>query len=317
MLPLLAASPGGARARLSILIFHRVLAAPDPLLPDVPTSQDFERTMRWVSDWFNVLPLRVAIERLYDGSLPSRSLAITFDDGYADNEKVAAPVLQRLGLTATFFVASGYLRGGNMWNDLVIESIRDCGADRLDLRDIGLDSYSMVTAGDRRTAIHEVLVKIKHREQADRLAATESIRLRCGGKAAPELMMRLQQVRALRDRGMDIGAHTVTHPILTRLSSSEALKEMHDSKLDLEEILQSRVGLFAYPNGVPGRDYSSAHVAMAKECGYDAAFSTAWGAADRSADRYQLPRFTPWDRTRFRFGARMFMNLLQKPLMAA
>jgi peptidoglycan/xylan/chitin deacetylase (PgdA/CDA1 family) len=175
----------------------------------------------------------------------------------------------------------------------------------------------MVTVADRRRAIHEVLGKIKHRDPADRLAATDAIRMQCGGKAAPALMMQQHQVRALRDRGMDIGAHTVTHPILTRLSSTDALKEMQDSKMDLEQILQSRVALFAYPNGVPGRDYSSEHASMARKCGYEAAVSTAWGAASRSADRYQLPRFTPWDRTRFRFGARMFMNLLQKPLVAA
>src|SRR5688572_14817112 len=104
--PLSIVSPGGVRGRLSILIFHRVLACPDPLFPEVPSAVDFEARMRWVRDWFNVLPLKQAIDRLYDRSIPARALAITFDDGYADNEEVAAPILKRLGLCATFFVAT-------------------------------------------------------------------------------------------------------------------------------------------------------------------------------------------------------------------
>ena len=104
-------SPAGAKGRLSILIFHRVLAQPDPLFADVPDAVEFETKMRWVRDWFNVVPLARAADMLEAGTIPARALAITFDDGYADNEEVAAPILQRLGLTATFFVSTGFLNG--------------------------------------------------------------------------------------------------------------------------------------------------------------------------------------------------------------
>jgi len=118
------ASPGGTRGRLSILIFHRVLPVKDELIPDLPDVLEFERKMLWVRRWFNVLPLSGAIDRLFEGSLPRRALSITFDDGYGDNEQLAAPLLKRLGLSATFFVTTGFLNGTCMWNDRVIEAIR-------------------------------------------------------------------------------------------------------------------------------------------------------------------------------------------------
>ena len=125
-LPLALTSPAGTRGRLSILIFHRVLPRPDPLCPDSPDASQFEAQMRWVRSWFNVLPLRRAVGMLYEGTIPARALAVTFDDGYADNEEIAAPILKRLGLGATFFVSTGFLEGDTMWNDRVIEAVRGC-----------------------------------------------------------------------------------------------------------------------------------------------------------------------------------------------
>jgi hypothetical protein len=68
---------------------------------------------------------------------------------------------------------------------------------------------------------------------------------------------------------------------------------------------------------VPDRDYSAEHVALVRECGFSAAVSTSWGAASKHSDRFQLPRFTPWDRTRLRFGARLLGNLARTGQLAA
>lgn len=316
-LPLSIASPEGARGRLSILIFHRVLPAPDPLYPDVPWAADFEARMRWVRSWFNVLPLAPAIDALYAGRIPSRALAITFDDGYADNEEVAAPILRRLGMSATFFVSTGFLGGGCMWNDRVIEAIRACETPQIDLRPLGLACHPLGTHAARRQAIDETLVGIKHLPPEQRQAATEAIVAAAGGRPSPGLMMQPGQVRRLRELGMDVGAHTITHPILTRLGVDAAHDEMSRGKHELEALLGERVDLFAYPNGVPGQDYGREHAAMARECGFTAAVSTAWGAASARSDRFQLPRFTPWDRTRMRYGVRLLANLRRVEKVAA
>jgi peptidoglycan/xylan/chitin deacetylase (PgdA/CDA1 family) len=308
-LPLALLSPRGLRGRLSVLIFHRVLPRPDPLFPELPDTVDFERQMRWAGSLFNVLPLSEAIDRLFVGSLPSRALAVTFDDGYADNEELAAPILKRLGMSGTFFVATGFLGGGCMWNDQVIEAIRGCEADEIDLTSFGLARFPLCTTEARRAAILNTLKGIKHFEPARRQKVTDAIAALAGAKASPPLMMQPGQVRSLRALGMEVGAHTVTHPILTRLSPAAAFAEMRDSKEELERILGEPVSLFAYPNGVPGQDYAVEHARMARECGFGAAVSTAWGAASANSDRFQLPRFTPWDRSRFRYGARLLANL--------
>ncbi|MFO0121490.1 MAG: polysaccharide deacetylase family protein, partial [Inhella sp.] len=108
-------SPGGARGRLTVLIFHRVLTQPDPLFPGEMDAARFDAVCGWLASWATVLPLHTAVRQVRDGVLPARALAITFDDGYADNASVALPLLQKHGLCATFFVSTGYLDGGRMW----------------------------------------------------------------------------------------------------------------------------------------------------------------------------------------------------------
>jgi peptidoglycan/xylan/chitin deacetylase (PgdA/CDA1 family) len=308
-LPIAVVSPAGRSGRLTILIFHRVLAQHDPLNPDEPDAADFERRMRWVRSWFNVLPLAEAARRLAEGSIPSRALSITFDDGYADNHDIAAPILQRLGLSATFFIATGFLGGGCMWNDRVIEAIRACAPGELDLSAIGLGRHTLGEPSSRRRAAVAVLQAIKHLGAQARDEAMQRVVRAAGAPPAPALMMSVDQLRALRPMGMEIGAHTVTHPILSRSSESEAFTEISEGKRQLEEMLGHGVSTFAYPNGVPRADYLPEHVRMVRQIGFSAAVSTAWGAASRSSDRFQLPRFTPWDRSRWRFGARLLANL--------
>ena len=121
---LAAALPGGSRARLSILIFHRVHAARDELFPGEPTAEEFERLVRHLGTFFVALPLAEAIRSLAAGTLPARALCITFDDGYADNLTIAAPILARHSMPATVFVATGFLDEGCMWNDRVTRSFR-------------------------------------------------------------------------------------------------------------------------------------------------------------------------------------------------
>lgn len=312
MRPLIAAlSPAGRRARLSVLIFHRVLAQPDPLFPDEIDASRFDAICTWIKNWFNVLPLDLAVRRLRDGDLPARAAAITFDDGYADNHDLALPILQRHGLSATFFIATDFTSGGCMWNDLVIEAIRGCRASALDLRDLpGIeDLLSLDSLPRRRHAIARIIGATKYLPANQRLGRVAEICRRAQAHEPAAMMMDGVAIRALYAAGMGIGAHTVSHPILARLDQATARREMADGRAQLEDLLQQRVGLFAYPNGRPNTDYSADDAQLARGLGFDAAFSTAWGAAGRECDAYQLPRFTPWDRSRTRFGLRLARNL--------
>ncbi|EXI76735.1 MAG TPA: polysaccharide deacetylase family protein [Candidatus Accumulibacter phosphatis] len=302
-------SPEGRKGLLSIVIFHRVLAQRDPVVDWDLDARDFEQRLRWLRNWFNILPLDEAVTRLAQRSLPARAAAVTFDDGYADNFAVALPILRRLGVPATFFIATGYLDGGRMWNDTIIHSVRHCGKARLDLSAIGLGAHELTSIDAIRRAIDSIVSGLKYRPPEQRSEAADYVARVAGCRLPDDLMMRSEDVRAMRRAGMLIGAHTVTHPILARVDADAARKEVLHSKQYLEGLLQERVGLFAYPNGKPTVDYRAEDVESIRALDFDAAVTTAWGVADADSDRLQLPRFTPWDRTRLRFGVRMMRNM--------
>ena len=305
-------SPRGRSARLSILIFHRVLQVPDPIFPDEVDALRFDAICRWLKDWHNVLPLNEAVRRLEQGDLPARVVSITFDDGYADNHDVALPILLRHGLSATFFVASGFLDGGCMWNDCVVEALRQCPGDTLDLPGhLPLTShrFDIGSWAAKRRAIDQLLPAIKHQALKVRLESAQAI-VRTAGAALPtHLMMTSAQVALLARAGMTLGGHTVNHPILARLPEAEAFDELLDGKQALEAITQQPVELLAYPNGRPDVDYTAREIKLAARAGFKAAVSTSCGVSRMGADVYQLPRFTPWDQGRLRFGLRMALNV--------
>ena len=129
--------------------------------------------------------------------------------------------------------------------------------------------------------------------------------------ALPEdLMMSSAQVHALHQAGMEIGAHTVTHPILKGMPAADVRAEIDDNRRALAAITGQAPTLFAYPNGRPGVDYDDATAQVVKELGFAAAVSTAWRAARVGDDLMQLPRYTPWERTRTRFALRLAHTLV-------
>ncbi len=295
--------------RLSILIFHRVLAQPDALFPKEGDAQRFDRLMALVARTFRVLPLELAAAQLARRELPARALAITFDDGYADNHDVALPILQRHGLTATFFVSTGFLDGGRMWNDTVIECLRRTTVTEVDLRDFGLPVLPLHTAAQRRAAIDQLLPMIKYKPPSEREPLLRRLHGLCGAPALPtDLMMRGDQVCALRGAGMGIGAHTVQHPILCSLPDDEAEREIAAGRAQLEALINAPVTTFAYPNGKPGRDYDERHALMVKRLGFAAAVSTETGVSRADDDLHQLKRYAPWDRTPLRWHSRLVMH---------
>ena len=286
----------GHDRRLSILIFHRVLRQPDPMFPAEVDAARFDRFMRLVAASFQVLPLADAVARLQQHRLPPRALSITFDDGYADNHDVALPILQRHGLTACFFIATGFLGGGRMFNDTVIECLRHSSQSRLDLAALDLGVLPLDTPAQRAQAVSQVLPRIKYMTPDQRPQALALLQRACAPAHLPDdLMMTTTQVQALHAAGMEIGAHTVRHPILCRVDDATAERELLDSRAALQQIIQHPVTLLAYPNGQPDRDYDLRHAQMARSLGFSAAVTTAPGAAGADADVFQLPRFTPWD----------------------
>lgn len=303
-------APAGKRSRLTILIYHRVRPEPDALRPGECDQQTFRWQMELLSRHYRVLPLHEAWQRLARGTLPARAACITFDDGYADNEAIALPILQHYGLPATFFVATGFLDGGRMWNDTVIEWARNVEADEIDLSDYGLGAVRPNGIESRRKLIADVIGAIKYLEPSARSERVAQLVERVPTALPDDLMMTSAQVKHLAESGMEVGGHTHSHPILASLDTAQARREIVEGKERLEAIVGSRLRLFAYPNGKPGVDYLSRDRDLVQSLGFDAAVSTEWGAADRTSDRFQLPRFTPWHRTPLKFHLALLRNYL-------
>ncbi len=294
----------GKQKKLLILIYHRVLDEPDFMRPGEVDKNVFTWHMELMSRYFNVLSLKDALKKTDEDNLPPRAVCITFDDGYADNYLNALPILNKFGLEATFFIADGFLNGGIMWNDCVIEGVRNVKGNELDLRDIKLGDFDISNDGKKASVAETILKTIKHCEPNQRKEYAEYF-FSLIPKSASEIMLTTGQLRKLHKSGMEIGGHTKTHPILATIDSTQASLEIKENKQVLESILETQINFFAYPNGKPKFDYSPEHVQMVKAFNYQAALSTQWGVMVKSSDRWQLPRFTPWDSVPEKFMLRI------------
>lgn len=302
-----------SRNRLIILTYHRVFARKDPVWPYDVDAVTFEVHLQLLKQYFNVLPLAQALDRLASGDLPDRAVCITFDDGYADNYQVAYPLLKKYGLTATFFIATGYLQNGIMWNDVVIESIKHYKGERLDLSSINLGLFTFETNEDRTSSIMSVLKELKYKAPDMREELVRLVQKATDVKIHNTIMMTDVELREMHRNGMQIGAHTQSHPILSSLSDDDAYAEISQSKLYLEGVLDSPVEYFAYPNGKPVIDYTQSHVEMLKALGFKAAVSTAWGFVSRQMDKFQAPRIVLWGSNQARMLKTLLLAYRQAP----
>jgi peptidoglycan/xylan/chitin deacetylase (PgdA/CDA1 family) len=304
-----AASPGGDSARLTVLLFHRVLPHPDALMPETPDASVFDSQIAILAKVFRVMPLEDALSRLSSGTLPSRSLCITFDDGYRDNFDVAVPILSKHGATATFFIATGFLNGGRMMHDTVIEAVRRLPTQDCDLSWIGLGRRSIRNVESRVALIDDFVRQIKYLPLDERKSAGERLAHAVRNDMPTDLMMTTEDLRKLTALGMTIGAHTHDHPILSKVDGDEAFRQIIKSREVLADALGRAPTLFAYPNGKPNIDYKAAHVNLVKRAGFSAAVSVSMGAATRDSDHFQVPRFVPWDPD----PRRLVMRILAHP----
>lgn len=293
------------KGRLCIINYHRILESSDPLLESEPDINTFRWEMELLADCFNVIPLHDAVQIMKTERMLPRAVCITFDDGYRSTHDLALPILKELNLPATVFITTGYMEEGNMWNDRIIEAVRHLPCGQYNLSESGLGTYTIQTLQDRKHAIQKLTEDAKYLPPKERLDLTLLLESFAGGVFNQGHMLTREMVCTLAQQGIEIGGHTVTHPILTSLDDKDAFYEIEGGKKQLEQITGKPVRLFAYPNGKVGMDFDERHVAMAKEAGFTAAFTTALGSATHKNDPFQLPRSRPWDSTPFLFGLRL------------
>ena len=301
------------RPRHHTLIFHSVLPQPDPMRPTEPTADWFGRLMHMISSSFEMISLADALSRARQGRLSGRTVSVTFDDGYADNLIVALPILEKLKIPATFFVASGFVDGGRMWNDSIIETFRRAEAGTFEINATAGHSFELTDWTSRREAADATITAWKHLDPRERQARVDELSSCVSGLPSDLMLNKTQLQQLAQSEFATVGGHTRSHPILASIPDSEAAEEIEGGKRDLEDWIQQEVRHFAYPNGRFGRDYGSQHAALAKQAGFDAAVATDWGTLKTGYDYYAIPRFTPWQRNLSRFSidlARCHFGLL-------
>jgi peptidoglycan/xylan/chitin deacetylase (PgdA/CDA1 family) len=274
-----------------ILMYHGVTrAAPRGLRNCEGKHVGLERfveQLRFVKEHRRVLPLEDLVSGVLAGRDLRNTVAITFDDGYENNVTQAAPALADLGVPATFFLATGYVDSDRwMWVDRLEFALH--GTERPALT---LDGLGEVRLDDKREALAALkrFAKQKPDEVVARLVA--EVDGQCGTPTDPPdddyRFMTWAQARALRAGGFEVGAHTVNHPILSRVDVAQGEREMLESR----DAIRREVGVcsevFCYPNG-KASDYTPEIMERAARH-FQAALATNRGPA-RANERYELRR---------------------------
>ncbi|MFN7725214.1 MAG: polysaccharide deacetylase family protein [Rubrivivax sp.] len=302
-------SPGGRRAKLTILTFHNVVRRGAHAAPGDLDQSQFVDIIDVVKRLGRVLPLQQAVDAMRGGDLPPRAVALTFDDGYADWVESVCPVLKANGLPATFFLSADHLSGRSHWHERIADAVQawpdDAGSLPLGLAH-GLDPADL---NDRDKLALRLQQSLKYLSSKDRSAVISRLESLVREHIAPAPLLGQDSIRAIAEMGFEIGAHTSTHPILTRCDPEESWREIAQCRHTLEAVVQREVTAFAYPNGRPNVDYAIEHVAQVREAGYRCAVTTAPGVADQHSDVLQLPRYSPWPSRPARLALQLASNL--------
>ena len=313
-----------------ILLYHRVIDLPsDPQALAVRPSY-FAEHLKIIRSFGYPMSLGEMLQSRWRRKFPPRSIVITFDDGYADNLIFAKPALESVDIPATLFVASGQIGSPReFWWDELERLFLQTGTlpPTLDL-EIDGQSYAW-SLGE--TAVYDQAVYKDHQqwnvnEKNDPTPRQAIYRALCGTmhsllpETCQDILAELRAWAGVDSMGrtthrslsaeelghiasgglIEIGAHTVSHPLLSVLPEKKQLAEMRQSKCDLESILGHSISSFSYPFGYPAA-YTSQTVSMAKKVGFDQACANYDGLVWPTTDRFQLPRYLvrDWDGEEF------------------
>lgn len=295
--------------RLSIVTFHRVLTESQRRMYPLPglavTPDELDAHLRFLTRHFQCLSLNAALDLWERDARPERPLlAITFDDGQLDNHLYALPVLERHGVTASFYVPSQVLDNpAPLWHDAMAVSVAGL-TEQLSRpsawKDPSERDQALVLLGELqgggdqpRANGHTIVEAALEVSKAWSPQRREDWRLRAQRLLPPEVrpdwdgFMSVAQMKDLIARGHEIGSHSHSHALLPQCTPQELVAEIAGSRQRLELALGSPITTFCYPNG--STDAKS--VAQVREAGYRAAVTTRWGSNARGDDLCRLQRF--------------------------
>lgn len=283
------------RHQAVILTFHRFSGNGEGHARGIPI-QRFAEDMEYLTRHYRVVSLRAMTEELSRGVVRPYTVAVTVDDGYHEVFTLAAPVLRRYGVPASFFAISDFVDGRLWpWTDRFGFVFDRAPRDRLAFRHRGsVHVLKMREEKERHRAAAYWLEHAKRLPVAERDEFLETITAAVGVEVPvappPEYRpLTWAQLRALAAEGFDVGAHTRTHPILSRVGPERLRAEIEGCREQMEQKLGFPVRNFAYPNGRE-EDYTPEAVTLVARAGYLAAVTTEAGGNTPSTSRFELRR---------------------------
>ena len=295
------------RPRPLILVYHRIAEEPIDFWRLTVSPVNFEDHLEVLRRTRHPLPLSMFVSNLLNGTLRPDAIAVTFDDGYADNLLAGKPRLADADLPATVFLATGYIGSAEAfwWDELSRLILLGGGPQRFDLtlsrETILVDFGSELPANKngttpfaslekRRAALSILRQALRLLDQEQRRIVMSELRTIFGNpdfRADLGRAMTGAEVEELTADGLvTIGAHTVTHPVLPALTVPACAREITESKLACEALIGAPVTSFAYPYG----EFDSASINEVKKAGFTFACSAQYGSVYATSAAFALPR---------------------------
>ena len=268
-------------ARMARILMYHNFSGSQGNDPDALNVEGLYRQFTYLRQHFQVIPLLQLAEQVSSGRKLDRNLvALTIDDGRRSCYEFLFPLLKEFKFSATFFVVSSFIRGEDwIWTDKVI----------------WLSEQPKPPEGLVRGKLDGVFKSLNRMRPEERNARVEAMAKSIDASIPASAPAKYQpcswsELGEMADSGlMEIGSHTLTHPILSSISDEESWNELTRSKTQIEEGIGRRVNCFCYPNGMPG-DYRPSQVQQVEQAGYACSVIAEFGMVHRSGDRYRLPR---------------------------
>jgi len=321
--------PGG---RALILLYHRIdTPIADPWTLAV-SPERFEEHLAVLRGRFHPLPLAALVAAVRSGRIPARAVALTFDDGYADNLIHGVPLLEQHTVPATVYTTAGLLGAAHeFWWKQVEQLLLEPGElpQHLGIAhpalswswDLGsaatyvpelaevhrhwvINDRSRPAPTERHAAFLSLLDALEPMDSGARDEVLAGLFNAAGvhrGTRESHRMLTANQLRELAaSDAIEVGAHTLSHPRLSTLGVAQQEIEIRESKVRLEDVLDTEVVTFAYPFGEPA-DFDATTVRLVRSAGYSSAGAVRDLAVSRSSRPYELPRvgIIDWDAGEF------------------
>jgi len=305
-----------------ILCYHSISeSTEDRIDPSIIVSPaNFEKQLASLADSAQVISMADYAEALHSGrSLPKNAVVLTFDDGYRDNWATALPLLRKFGFPATFLLATDYIGGGPKWEDRVTGMLHRSKHETvtLDLQ-TGRMTFDTQDQKARGKSIVRLLGMLSRYQRSRREQVLADLAAQSEADTADfdQVMMDWDQAREIAATpGMTVGAHTVTHPNLTRVPDDQVQEEVVTSKQVVEQQIGQPVRFFCYPYG----DYDDRVIRSLKAAGFECAGTLFYGSNTLRTNPFQLKRVQAPDEngSRWRIGLQLRGSMFGEQLKQA